>query len=97
MATLKNRSRTAQIYNLPHKTYCDGGECRCVDVTQHHASHDKDLGVMVAEEKKRPLAASIMFMAGETKADLPESIKNCPDIKGAIERRELVVIEESKE
>jgi hypothetical protein len=95
MAMLKNRSRRAQTYNLPHDTYCTD-ECRCVEVKQHLVHHDSGTGVVGIAEQPKQLAASITFLAGETKAGLPDTILTCPDVQGAIGRRELAVIQERK-
>lgn len=94
MATLRNRSRTLLTFNLPHEFYCKDGECRCVDVKQHASVHDNTSGKAVVAERERKLATSIIFLAGETKSDLPDTILDCPDVKGALEpkRRELMVI-----
>jgi hypothetical protein len=94
MATLKSRARTAQVYNLPHEHYCSDGECRCEAVRQHRADHDKSTGVVGIAVTSRNLAGSVIFLAGETKSDLPETILGCPDIAGAIERRKLVEVKE---
>jgi hypothetical protein len=94
MATLKSRSRTAQTYNLPHEFHCSDGECRCADVQQHSTDHDKDTGIVSVAVKVSKLAASVIFLAGETKSDLPDTILQCPDIQGALSRRELVEVKE---
>jgi hypothetical protein len=92
MATLKSRSRTLLTFNLPHKFYCEDGECRCVDVKQHSAEHDNVSGMTGIAEREAKLATSITFLAGEKKTDLSETILDCPDVKGAIDRRELIVV-----
>jgi hypothetical protein len=93
MATLKNRSRREQTYNLPHDAYCSDGQCRCVPVTQHFVHHDAAAGVSGVAAREKNLSASIIFLSGETKDDLPETILKCPDISGAIKRRELVKVD----
>ena len=94
MATLRNQTRVMQVCNLPHDPYCSDGECRCVEVRQHHVGHDNATGKVAVAEKTPKLAASITFLAGETKAGLPDTILSCPDIKGAIDRRELAEVKE---
>jgi hypothetical protein len=90
MATLRNRSRTILTFNLPHEFYCADGECRCVDVRQHITVHDGTTGLTGIAERTPKLAASVALLAGETKTDLPKTILDCPDVKSAIDRREVL-------
>ena len=94
MATLRNQNRVAQVFNLPHDPYCSDGECRCVEVRQRHVGHDNTTGNAAVAENTPRLAASITFLVGETKAGLPDTILSCPDIQGAISRRELAEVKE---
>lgn len=79
-----------QVFNLPHESYCSDGECRCVELKQHLAVHDGTTGAEGTAERNVELAASITFLAGESKGDLPDTILDCPDVKGAIDRHDLI-------
>ena len=83
-----------QVFNLPHEFHCADDECRCVDVKQHvdtGSAGESGGGVAVRDSK---LAASLTFLAGEEKTDLPDTILDCPDVKGALERRDLIEVKE---
>jgi len=88
--SLTNRSRRAQIYNLPHQSYCSDGTCRCVGVKQHAIVRDNRSGAVGVAVREKRLGASIHFSAGESKASLPDTITKCPEIAGALARRELI-------
>ncbi len=86
MATLKNRSRRMQVFNLPHEQYCAGGECHCEEKQQMERVHDPESGEIGMRQTDKLICASITFLGGETKADLPDEILDCPEIKVALRR-----------
>jgi hypothetical protein len=92
MATLRNPTKRAQVFNLPHSHYCVGDTCHCTMVVQKVAVRDPATGEQGIAVLAKSHAQSLMFLAGETKRDLSESVLQCPDVAGAIARRELVVV-----
>lgn len=96
MATLRNGSRRAQTFNLPHEQYCQADECACTVIEQPQRILDPQTGDygMASVEKRVP--SSITFQAGETKEDLRDEILDCPEIKAALNRQEdrLIQVEE---
>ena len=92
MATLRNRSRRTQSYNLPHDPYCSDGTCRCVPLVQQSLIQDGLTGKVGVVEQPFKGAASVSFSAGQTLEGLPDTIVKCPDIIAAIGRGELVEV-----
>ena len=88
MITLKNTTKRMRTYNLDRHH----GKVRKFPQIRNLAN-----GGSIGEIVKRKLPDSITFLAREIKSKhdgkpLPASIKECPDIKAALQRGELVEI-----
>lgn len=92
MVTMKSRTKTAQVFNLPCPGDCKPGEtcfCNTIRTELREELPDGTKGVRVLE---RRLPGSVTFLAGETK-ELPDWVARCPDVKGALDRGSLRLIE----
>lgn len=93
LVALKNADkRRPKTFNLAHKFYCSEGQCHCAPYEQRQQVHNPSTGEVGYRDVKRPLCASVTFLAGETKRDLPATALLVPEIASAIGRGELVVI-----
>ncbi len=86
---LKNKSKTSQVFNLPHAEHCaHAKECACDNVTHKRATETAD-GMRGTEEVTRRISRSVTFLAGETLTGLPESYLKVKSIKAALDRGTL--------
>ncbi len=84
---LKNKSKTVQVFNLPHAEHC-ADKCACEMLTHKRATETAD-GMRGTEEVTRRISRSVTFLAGQTLADLPESFLKVKSIKAALDRGTL--------
>lgn len=79
---LKNRTRTAKVYNLTTK----------VAPVRHMFArrHEHRDGKVVINDRRLVLPDSITILGKKESDTLPDAVLGCPEIAGAIERRDLV-------
>lgn len=88
---LKNRSRRAQILNLPHDVVCVDGECLCTSVEHRSLDHNPNTGEVGVRTTDRLVAASLHLTPGATSEELTDRVKDVPEIAAALKAKRLEV------
>ena len=93
--TLESRVRQMQVFNLPHDLYCEAGECACSDVVMVVAAENPRTGARGLRHTSRKMPGSLTLFARERRAGLPVAILEVPEVKAAIARRRVRVVEQT--
>ncbi|TBR17482.1 MAG: hypothetical protein EPO57_09115 [Chitinophagaceae bacterium] len=91
MVTLTNRKKGIEVFNLPHKEFCTEAECGCQAITTQLTEELPD-GTRGVRHIERKLAGSLTLLAGESK-EMPDQVLQVRDVKAAIDRGTLRVIQ----
>jgi hypothetical protein len=92
--TLESRLRQMQVFNLPHDAYCDEGKCACSDMTVVVVEETSRTGERAPKQVAKKAPASMTLLALERKTGLPTALLDVPDVKAAIARGYVRVIEQ---
>jgi len=92
MVTLRNanKKRPAGPYNLPAAEYCADGVDRCTTMAMQSIEHNNETGDRGVKSFTKRISPALRFQPGETISGLAETVLDCPEIAGAIQRGELV-------
>jgi hypothetical protein len=92
--TLENRVRRMLVVNLPHDVFC---RCRCVctETTVVVTAENPRTGDRAAMRVSKHLPSSMTWLALERRAGLPSALLEVPDVKDAIARRHLRLVEQT--
>jgi hypothetical protein len=93
--TLENRLRQMQVFNLDHETYCAGTECACSQVTAVVVDENPRTGERAPRRVTRRAPGSLTLLARERRQGLSESVLQVPEVRAAIERGSVRVIEQT--
>lgn len=94
MVSLKNTEKRYQVFNLPCPVKpCDGSCGKCELITQRFPEELDDGKVGIRETEKR-IPGSMTLLAGETAKGLPDWVASCPEVKAALDRGALKLIQE---
>jgi hypothetical protein len=92
--TIESRVRRMQVFNLPHHLYCKDG-CACSDTTVVVFAENPRTGERVRRHASRKMPGSLTLLARERRSGLPLALLEVPEVKAAIARRSVRVIEQS--
>jgi hypothetical protein len=92
--TLESRIRRMLVVNLPHDTYCRG-QCGCAETTVVVAAENPRTGDRASKHVSKHLPASMTWLALERRVDLPTVLLDVPDIRAAIGRGQLRLVEQT--
>lgn len=92
---LKNRTRRPErlvTVNLPHEYACKRS-CRCQKTTIAISELDPRTGVKGIRETRRGIPSSLTLCAGEISEEFPPEVADAPEVRAAIDRGELAVLQ----
>ncbi len=94
---IKNTSTQSRTFNLAHDGLRDAGPPYGYTVrTGGVVDEDVTTGARRPRATRKALPSSITFLAGETKENLPNLMKECPEIKAALgQKGPLKLLEET--
>lgn len=87
---LKSRTKRTQVFNLPHDVVC-GDVCLCQTVQHKSVDHNPKTGEVGIRHSDRLVAASVHLAPGGESDDLPETVKNVPEIADALKIRRVEI------
>ena len=93
--TIESRVRQMQVFNLPHDAYCEDGKCACSDMTVVVVEENRRTGDRASKHIAKKAPASMTLLALERKAGLPSVVLDVPDVKAAIARGHVRIVEQS--
>ncbi len=93
--TLENRIRQMQVFNLEHDAYCASSECACSDITATVVEQNPRTGERAPRHVTKKAPASMTLLALERREGLRESIVSVPEVRAAIERGLVRVVEQT--
>jgi hypothetical protein len=83
-----------QVFHLPHPVFCRD-TCACVEMTVVIIAHHPRTGERASKRVAKRVPGSITILARERKAGLPNAILDIPEVKAALGRGYLRVVEQS--
>ena len=92
--TLESRVRRMQVFNLPHEAFCKDA-CGCSETTVVIVAENPRTGDRAPKHVAKRVPASMTWLARERRAGLPSVLLEVPDVKAAIGRGYLRVVEQS--
>ena len=92
--TLESRVRRMQVFNLPHEVFCKG-VCACSATTVVVVAEHPRTGDRAPKHVAKRVPPSMTWLARERRAGLPSVLLEVPDVKAAIERGYLRVVEQT--
>ena len=93
--TLENRLRQMQVFNLDHEAYCAGAECACSEVTAVVVDENPRTGERAPRRVTRRAPGSLTLLAQERRQGLPDSVLQVAEVRAAIERGAVRVVEQT--
>jgi hypothetical protein len=90
--TLQSRARRMQVFHLTHDVCCCD-RCGCEEVTTVVVAENRRTGERGRQQLRKKVPGSITFLALEQKKGLPAALLGIAEIKAAIDRGYLRVIE----
>jgi hypothetical protein len=90
--TLQSRARRMQVFHLPHDVWCRG-RCACEEVTTVAVAENRRTGERARQQLTKKVPGSMTFLALERKQGLPAALLGIAEIKAAIDRGYLRVVE----
>lgn len=94
--TLESRVRRMLIVNLPHDVFCRGA-CACTQIPVVVTAENPRTGERAGTHVWKGAPASMTWLALERKAGLPGHLLEVPDVKAAIGRGHLRLVEQTPE
>jgi hypothetical protein len=92
--TVQSRARRMQVFHLPHEVFCRG-QCACTEVTVVVVAENSRTGERAPKQLRKKIAGSITLLALERKAGLPAAVLELAEVKAAIGRGYLRVVEQT--
>lgn len=93
--TLESRLRQIQVFNLDHDAYCGHGECACSDITTVVLEENPRTGERAPRRITKKAPGAMTLLARERQAGLPEAVLQVPDVRAAIERGHVRIVEQT--
>ncbi len=90
--TLQSRARRMQVFHLPHDVWCRD-RCACEDVTTVAVAENRRTGERARQQLTKRVPGSMTFLALERKQGQPAALLSVAEIKAAIDRGYLRVVE----
>ena len=92
--TLESRVRRMLVVNLPHDPCCRD-QCGCAETTVVVTAENPRTGDRASKHVSKHLPASMTWLALERRAELPTALLEVPDIRAAIGRGHLRLVEQT--
>ena len=92
--TLESRARRMQIFHLPHDVFCRD-RCACAEVAVVVVAENPRTGERAPKHVRKKVPGSLTFLALERKPGLPSALIEVAEVKAAIGRGYLRIIEQT--
>jgi hypothetical protein len=92
--TLESRTRRMQVFHLLHDIFCRG-RCACSEVAVVVTAENPRTGERAPRQLRKKVPGSITVLARERKPDLPSAVLELTEVKAAIARGYLRVVEQT--
>ena len=92
--TLESRSRRMQVFHLAHDVFCRD-RCACAEVAVVVVAENPRTGARAPKHLNKKVPGSITFLALERKPGLPSAVLELAQVKAAIGRGYLRVLEQT--
>ena len=92
--TLESRARRMQVFHLPHEVFCRD-RCTCVEVPIVAVAENPRTGERGRKHLHRKVPGTITFLARERKPGLPNVLLELDQVKAAIGRGYLRIVEQT--
>ena len=93
--TLESRLRQIQVFNLDHDAYCGVGACVCSDITTVVLEENSRTGERAPRRITRKAPGALTLLARERQVGLPDAVLQVPEVRAAIERGHVRVLEQT--
>jgi hypothetical protein len=90
--TLQSRARRMQVFHLRHDVVCRD-HCACEEVTAVTVAENPRTGERARKQLSKKVPGSITFLALEQKPGLPSTLLELAQVKTAIDRGYLRIVE----
>ena len=90
--TLESRTRRMQVFHLLHEVFCRG-RCACSEVTVVVTAENPRTGERAPRQLQKKVPGSITVLARERKPGLPSAVLELAEVKAAIARGYLRIVE----
>jgi hypothetical protein len=92
--TLESRARRMQVFHLPHEVFCRD-RCTCVEVPTVAVAENPRTGERARKHLNKKVPGAITFLARERKPGLPSALLELAQVKAAIGRGYLRIVEQA--
>lgn len=92
--TLESRTRRMQVFHLPHELFCRG-RCACSEVTVVVTAENPRTGERAPQLLQKKVPGSLTILARERKPALPTAVIELAEVKAAIARGYLRIVEQT--
>ena len=92
--TLESRLRQIQVFNLDHDAYCRPGACECADLAVLVVDENPRTGDRAQRRVEKKAPGSLTMLALERRAGLPTRLLDVPEVRAAIARGHVRVVEQ---
>lgn len=93
--TIESRLRQMQVFNLEHDSYCRADACACSDITAIVVEENPRTGERAPRHIPKKAPGSLTLLARERKEGLPSAVLDVPDVKAAVARGHVRVVEQT--
>ena len=93
--TLENRLRQLQVFNLDHDAFCHSGACTCSSATVLVVDENPRTGDRAQRRVVKKTPSSLTLLALERRAGLPTRVLEVPEVRAAIARGRVRVVEQT--
>lgn len=94
--TLESRARRIQVFHLPHDVFCRD-RCACAEVTVVVVAENPRTGDRAPKHMRKKVPSSLTFLALERKPGLPSTLLEVAEVKAAIGRGYLRIVEQTSD
>jgi hypothetical protein len=92
--TLESRTRRMQVFHLAHDIFCRG-RCACSEVAVVVTAENPRTGERAPRQLRKKVPGSITLLARERKPGLPSTMLELAEVKAAIARGYLRIVEQT--
>ena len=93
--TIENRLRQLQVFNLDHDAFCRPGACACSNLTVLVVDENPRTGERAQRRVEKKAPGSLTLLALERRAGLPVRLLDVPEVKAAIARGHVRIVEQA--
>ena len=92
--TLESRTRRMQVFHLPHEVFCRG-RCTCSELTVVVTAENPRTGERAPRQLQKKVPGSLTVLSRERKPGLPTVVLELAEVKAAIARGYLRIVEQT--